>query len=114
MNDALAAQILHPPSDIQHELDQGLQGQVLGDRQQTLRGLADTRGDVKSGSDPYKRLVSQAGQQQEGVQVAVLHEGQNHHGDRQPLTQAPVETHSCWTGTDQGLKNHWPLSCLNL
>lgn len=29
MDDASAAQVLHPPRDVQHELQQGLQRQVL-------------------------------------------------------------------------------------
>lgn len=29
VDDVPAAQVLHPPRDVQHELQQGLQGQVL-------------------------------------------------------------------------------------
>lgn len=46
----------------------------------------------------YKRTFSESGQQEEGVQVSVHHEGKNHHGDRQPLGGPLVETHSYWTG----------------
>lgn len=46
----------------------------------------------------HTRIFSQSGQQQERVQVSVLHERKNHHGDGQPLTGTSVETHSYWTG----------------
>lgn len=46
----------------------------------------------------YKRVLSQSGQQQERVQVSVLHEWQDHHGDGQPLAGTLMETHSYWTG----------------
>lgn len=47
----------------------------------------------------YEGLLPQPGQQQEGVQVSVLHEGQNHHGDREAPAGAPVEADP-W-GTDR-------------
>ena len=46
----------------------------------------------------YKWMFSQSGQQQERVQVSVLHKRENHHWDRQPLAGTPVKTHSYWRG----------------
>lgn len=54
-------------------------------------------------------MFSQSGQQQEGVQISVLHERKNHHRDRQPLARTAVKTHSYWTGHSVN-QTTWPLT----
>lgn len=46
----------------------------------------------------YEGLLAQPGEQQEGVQVSVLHEGQHHHGDGQSLPRSPLQAHSYCMG----------------
>ena len=104
MDDVPAAQVLHPPRDVQHELQQSLQRQVLKDGHTGRVTLCSSNHFTSSNSIctfcvfSYKRMFSQSGQQQECVQVSMLHKRENHHRDRQPLARTPVKTHSYWTG----------------
>lgn len=52
--------------------------------------------EVVKGEGTYEGLLAQPGEQQKGVQVSVLHEGQHHHGDGQPLPCSPLQTYSYW------------------